>query len=305
MDVRVSPRGQIIEVDGRRVHLRHTPADCLPANRAIYVHGHNGSSLIWTDLAALLSRQVDGVAVDLPGFGRSEPADDYSVDATAAALAAVVEATCGEPVHLMGNSFGGTVSLHLAALRPDLVRSLTLISPAVPFLNPRWSRYASPRLARQAFAGEAALRRELAGMDPEQLVTDSLARCCEDTTAIAPARIQEVVEEARQALASPWRLSAEARSFRALVWTLLRAYLPGRGSLLRLARQVKVPTLVLWGDRDRILDVRMSSRLIKLLPNAKLGILRGLGHLPHVEAPARVADAIAPFLTAQYALVNK
>jgi len=66
--------GRTVVVDGARIHLRDTPARRPGAEPAVYVHGLGGSSLNWTDLAYLLADRLDGQAVDLPGFGRSDPA---------------------------------------------------------------------------------------------------------------------------------------------------------------------------------------------------------------------------------------
>src|SRR5258706_15241110 len=80
-----------------------------------------------------------GEALDLPGFGHSPPPPDgdYSLDARVRAVIALIEERGNRPVHLIGNSLGGAVSTRIAARRPDLVRSLTLISPPLPDLRPR------------------------------------------------------------------------------------------------------------------------------------------------------------------------
>src|SRR5256885_1302231 len=80
--------GEEVEAGGVRLHVRRTPGSAEAT--AVYVHGLNGSASNWTDLAHLLSGQVNGIAVDLPGFGRSKPADgfEYSPPANAELLAA-------------------------------------------------------------------------------------------------------------------------------------------------------------------------------------------------------------------------
>lgn len=296
-----TPKGRLIQVERRAVNIRRTPASSPHAEPAVYVHGHAGSSRNWTDLAALLSRRLDGIAIDLPGFGWSEPPRDYGVSSTATTLAGAVAAVSDGPVHLIGNSFGGTLSLCLAAQRPELVRTLTLISPAMPFLNPRWSGRVSSETAKLVLGGADSLRRKLATTDPHKLVAESLAFCCADLASITPARVQDAVLEVKEALTKPWRAAAEASSFRALLWTLLRGCLPGRGSLRWLARQVKAPTLIVWGDCDPVLDVRLAARLAQLIPDTRTAILPGVGHLPHLEAPTRVASAITAFLEGEAA----
>ena len=101
----------------------------------------------WTDLAGLLAPRAAGTAVDLPGFGWSRPpaAPDYTPAGHADALLCFL-AGRGRPVHLLGNSLGGAVALMVAARRPELVRSLTLVSPAMPDRRPDPRRVSDPRL---------------------------------------------------------------------------------------------------------------------------------------------------------------
>src|ERR1700755_2579060 len=126
-----------LTVDGAMVHVRDTPATRPDAEPAVYVHGLGGSSQNFTDVAGLLCDRFDAQAVDLPGFGYSDPSPRYSIASFAATLIRYLEQDGRGPVHLVGNSLGGSISVRVAALRPDLIRTLTLISPAMPFLNPR------------------------------------------------------------------------------------------------------------------------------------------------------------------------
>lgn len=120
------------------------------------MHGLGGSSQNWSALMLLLEDILDGEAVDLPGFGDSPPPDDgdYSLTGHARALIRYLDAAGRGPVHLLGNSLGGAVSTRVAAVRPDLVRTLTLISPALPEL--RVQRSAVPT-ALMALPGVAPL----------------------------------------------------------------------------------------------------------------------------------------------------
>src|SRR5687767_5440238 len=141
--------GEALPVRSGEVFVRHTPwtgpvgpsAEDGPRERALYVHGLGGASTNWTDLAALLAVRFEGWSLDLPGFGRSQPPPRgrYSIRGHVRAVIEVLEhivgqpgEAAGRPVHLLGNSLGGLVSLLVASRRPDLVASLTLISPAMP-----------------------------------------------------------------------------------------------------------------------------------------------------------------------------
>ncbi|MDT0551406.1 alpha/beta fold hydrolase, partial [Streptomyces lonegramiae] len=99
--------------------------------------GLGGSSQNWSALMPLLADAVDPDAVDLPGFGDSPPPDDgnYSVTGHARAVIRLLDAEGRGSVHLFGNSLGGAVATRVAAVRPDLVRTLTLVSPALPVLR--------------------------------------------------------------------------------------------------------------------------------------------------------------------------
>jgi len=156
---------------GTTVHVRETPGPTREdAATAVYVHGLGGSSNNWAELAQGLSSRSRGLAVDLPGFGRTPP--PASGDYRPAAHAAVVEdfvAGLGAPVHLLGNSLGGAVALLVAARRPDLVRTLTLVSPAMPDLRPLPSRVGGRRAVLALVPGVgAAARREQAQRTPAE-----------------------------------------------------------------------------------------------------------------------------------------
>ena len=138
MSVRAVWPGETIVLPGRSVHVRRAPS---PAGEPmVMVHGLGGSSTNWTDLMGELQPDCDSVAVDLPGFGDSPPPrdGDYSLVGHARAVADVIVAEFGTvPVHVVGNSMGGAISVQLAARRPELVRSLTLVAPALPERRPR------------------------------------------------------------------------------------------------------------------------------------------------------------------------
>ena len=163
------------------LHVRETPGpDGTPA---VYVHGLGGSSLNWTDLAAQLGTRAAGTAVDLPGFGRTRPPAgfDFTPAAHADALLCFL-AGRNEPVHLLGNSLGGAIALSVAARRPELVRTLTLVSPAMPDRRPDPRRMADIRLALALVPGRIGERARagLAAVAPraraEQVVPGLLRR---------------------------------------------------------------------------------------------------------------------------------
>ena len=103
-----------------RINVRRTPSPDPDAEPALYVHGLGGASTNFTDLADLLSPWLDGHAIDLPGFGRSGPPPrrDYSIAAHTRLVIDYLEQSGRGPVHLVGNSMGGAISIQVAARRP-------------------------------------------------------------------------------------------------------------------------------------------------------------------------------------------
>ena len=101
---------------------------------AVLIHGLGGMSTNWTDLMHALPFRLHSAAVDLPGFGSSDPLYRApSITVFAQIVGDFIEAKFpGRAVHLFGNSLGGAVVVELAAMRPELVRGITLISPALP-----------------------------------------------------------------------------------------------------------------------------------------------------------------------------
>lgn len=273
------------------LYVRRGPAGGEPG---LFVHGLGGSSSNWTDLMGELEGVVDGEAVDLPGFGRSAPPEDgrYTVGAHARAVIGHLDRRGRGPVHLFGNSLGGAVSTRVAAERPDLVRTLTLVSPALPNLRP--TKGSDPRLPLLLLPGlsQVAARR-LAAQSPEQRARAVLELCFGDPSSIPPERLAEAADEVRRRSALTHNQDAFTLSLRGLIGT----YLGGRRrSLWASAAKVAAPTLLVWGDRDRLVDVSIAPRAAATYPDVRLLVLPGVGHVAQMERPQVVARAFLGML---------
>ncbi|MGX6602915.1 alpha/beta fold hydrolase [Micromonosporaceae bacterium Da 78-11] len=285
-----------VVIGGAMLHVRDTPATGPGAEPAVYVHGLGGSSQNFTDVAGLLADRFDAQAVDLPGFGYSDPSPRYSIPAFAATLTGYLDHAGRGPVHLVGNSLGGSIAVRVAALRPDLVRSLTLISPAMPFLDPRRTAQgpvlpllALPRADRLFAWG-------MARMTAEEMAEQVLAACFGDTTKVNEQRRAEAIEEIRLRYTVAHYPKAYLGTLRGLVGSFLRAYLPGPGSQWRLAARVQAPTLVIGGLNDKLVDARVPVQVARVIPDSRLLILPGVGHVAQMEVPRLVARAIVGML---------
>jgi pimeloyl-ACP methyl ester carboxylesterase len=288
--------GRPVLLDGTVTYARDTPATSAAAEPALCVHGLGGSSQNWTDLSGLLADRLHGQAIDLPGFGRSDPGRRYTIAAFADRVVRYLEHSGRGPVHLFGNSLGGAISVRVAGLRPDLVRTLTLISPAMPFLDPRRSLQGRmlPLLALPR--AERLAARRLAQMTPEELARDVIEACVADTTRICDQRRLEAIEEIRIRFTAEHYVGAYLRTMRGLVSSFVRAYLPGPGSLWRIARLIKAPTLVIGGRQDRLVDVRVAPQVARIIPDSRLLMLHNVGHVAQMEVPRIVARAVVALL---------
>jgi pimeloyl-ACP methyl ester carboxylesterase len=274
------------------VYVRETPGPGPDAPRALYLHGLGGSATNWTELAGLLAGEVNGTAIDLPGFGLSKPlADaDYRMSAQADAVAEILTAMGGEPVHVFGNSMGGGIGLLLAAKHPELVRTLTLISPAVPDLRPVVSRMSDPRmaLAMVPYLGRSA-QRSLNLLTARERTEQMLRLCFAEPERVSAARFDLAVAEHTERMATPGSGAALGPAVNAIIKDWLAR--PEK-SMWAVAHRVHVPTLVVWGGQDKVISVRKAVRTTRLLRRGRLLVLPRTGHTAQMERPVTVARAV-------------
>ncbi|MBV7700828.1 alpha/beta fold hydrolase [Streptomyces sp. TRM70350] len=282
-----------VRLPGITLTVRSRPPAREGLPPALYVHGLGGSSQNWSALMELLDADVDCEAVDLPGFGDSPPPDDgdYSVTGHARAVIRYLDASGRGPVHLFGNSLGGAVTTRVAAVRPDLVRTLTLVSPALPEI--RIQRTAVPT-ALLALPGVVQLfTRFTTGWTAEQRVRGVLTLCYGDPERVSPEGFRNAVEEMERRLQLPYFWDAMARSARGIV----NAYtLGGQHGLWRQAERVLASTLLIYGGRDQLVGFRMAQKAARTFRDARLLTLPNAGHVAMMEYPETVAMAFRELL---------
>lgn len=291
--VAAGERLRSVGLPGITLSVRSRPPARAGLPPALYVHGLGGSSQNWSALMTQLDGLVDSEALDLPGFGDSPPPDDgnYSVTGHARAVIRYLDAASRGPVHLFGNSLGGAVATRVAAVRPDLVRTLTLVSPALPEI--RAQRTAWPT-ALLSVPGVARLFTRLTkDWSAEQRVRGVMALCYGDPDRVTPEAFRDAVEELERRLALPYFWDAMTRSSRGLV----DAYtLGGQHGLWRQAERVLAPTLLVYGGRDQLVGYRMAQRAARSFRDSRLLSLPEAGHVAMMEYPDVVAAAFRELL---------
>ncbi|MEW1900649.1 MULTISPECIES: alpha/beta hydrolase [unclassified Streptomyces] len=277
-----------VTLPGLSLTVRSRPGTRPGLPPALYVHGLGGSSQNWSALMPLLADVVDGEAVDLPGFGVSPPPEDgdYSVTGHARAVIRFLDSEGRGPVHLFGNSLGGAVATRVAAVRPDLVRTLTLVSPALPELRAQRTAWPTALLALPGVSSFfARLTRDWTA---EQRVRGVMALCYGDPGQVTDEGFLHAVEEMERRLELPYFWDAMARSSRGIV----DAYtLGGQHGLWRQAERVLAPTLLVYGGRDRLVSFRMARRAATAFRGSRLLTLPDAGHVAMMEYPETVAQA--------------
>jgi pimeloyl-ACP methyl ester carboxylesterase len=301
--------GELVRIGADDVFVRAGPAT-TGGQSALFVHGLGGSSLNWTDLMDLLGRPASGgqvgpelacEAVDLPGFGFSPlPADGrYTITAQAAAVVALIEKRGRWPVHLVGNSLGGAVCTRVAGRRPDLVRTLTLISPALPDWRPRLLPLRVTVVCVPG-VGRALLNR--AQQQPAARRADRTIRDVYlDPGLMHPLRRSAESEELARRDGLGYANEVLLGAARGLVTEYIRL---GPGSLWRDAARVTAPALVIHGSHDRLVSPARAARAARVFRTGKVVLLPRLGHVAMMERPELVAAEMRAFLAVASAEVR-
>jgi pimeloyl-ACP methyl ester carboxylesterase len=240
----------------------------------VLLHGLGSSRHVWDPVVPALSERFDVLAIDLPGFGDSEPLPP-DVEPLPAVLAATVARVLDDlgigTAHIVGNSLGGWVALELAGLRP--AASLTLLSPAG-----LW-RGGTPLYCRASLWTSRWLSRHAAG-PLSHVVNHRIGRVLVlGQTHGRPARM--TADQARATIRAAGTSPGFDATLRA---TLPRHYVSGA--------PIHASTTVAFGSRDRLL-LRWQSRHLDQLPaRTRLRALPGCGHIPVADDPAAVTALI-------------
>jgi pimeloyl-ACP methyl ester carboxylesterase len=275
-----------VPVSGVDLVVRDLPGAAPDLTPALFVHGLNGSSLNWADLGLRLNDTVRGIAPDLPGFGRTPLSGVAGISEQADLLLDLMVQEFDEPAHVLGNSMGGAVSVALAARRPELVRSLTLISPALPHArvsaSALWfTALATPRL------GPAVLERSRR-MPFDQRFEAWLGMVFGDPASVPAHARAEYQAEFRRREADPWVQRATIDGARSIIRSSLAS---PRRSLWADAARIKCPVLLIYGGRDRLVDSRIRTKAQRTFPNARLLYIPQSGHVAQIEHPLQVERA--------------
>lgn len=291
--------GRVVPGEGRTVDLGGTVhfvdfggPGSGPA--VVLVHGLGGSHLNWDLFAPLLTPHARVWAIDLPGFGRSEPGGrSTSVQANVAVLHRFLAEVVGEPAVLVGNSMGGMISLLAAGGRPDSATGLVLLDPAVPgprrALDPliavTFALYALP------FVGERFLWWRRTRQPALARVREMLSLCGVDPDALPP----EVIDRSVTLIEERQDVEGMDKAFLAAARSLVKLLIDPRRYRTAMT-SVDVPVFLVHGDRDRLVPVAAARDIARRHPAWRYLELPGVGHVPQLQVPERLAPEVLDWI---------
>jgi len=285
-------RSPWLDIDWR-VHQRWVSVRGQPVNTIelgsgpplVFVHGLTGSWQNWLEQLPVLAPEHRTVAMDLPGFGHSPmPREQITITGYARLLDGLFDELGIESAAVVGNSMGGFVSAELAIAFPRRVERLALVSPA------GLSTYRDARATRAL----PALRRL------ERVLAACTAWGAANADAIARRpRLREVIlgDLTSHASLLPAALAAELvrgagkPGFMHALEANLNCDLRERLS------EIECPTLIVWGDRDRVITVRDADVYAELIPSSHAVVFEDTGHLAMLERPAAFNALLKEFLS--------
>lgn len=264
----------LVEIGGVRLHVRDTGPRDAPA--LVLLHGLGSSLHTFEPWARALEGEYRVIRFDLSGSGLSgpDPTGTYTDARSMEVLRALLDRLGVDRATLIGNSIGGRLAWTFAAAHPERVDRLVLISPD-GFASPGFDYGRAPAipaflsLIRYALPS-ALLRPNIAAAygNPDALTDETLERY--HALLLAPGNRDALIERMRQ--------------------TILADPRP-------VLREIDIPVLLLWGEKDGLIPIANADDYLRALPNGRLVALPGLGHVPHEEAPEASLVPVRAFLS--------
>lgn len=270
------PPSDFIELDGLLVHYRDQgpSGDPLPL---VLIHGTGASLHTWEGWVAELKSTRRVISFDLPGFGLTGPnADnDYSDPRYVAFVRQFLARLGVGRAIVVGNSLGGAIAWQLALAEPGRVAGLVLVDAAgfdfVPESVPLGFH----------IARTPVLREPMRWLLPRRAIEDSVLNVYGDPGRVSAAlvdRYYELTLREGNRVALMRRMDQQA---------------PGPVGRLP---EINVPTLILWGSKDRLIPPRWGREFEQAIPGSRLVVFPGLGHVPQEEDPAATLAALRNWL---------
>ena len=270
------PPSQFLQVGAMNVHLRDEGPrdDPVPV---VLLHGTSASLHTWEGWATALRGQRRVIRFDLAGFGLTGPhnLNNYSMESYVAFVTAVLDKLGVQRFVLAGNSLGGQIALELAHALPQRVDKLVLVDSAGYEFTPE-SIPMGFRIARVP-----GLRGLVELVLPRGVVQDSVRNVYGDPSKVTPELVDRYYE-----------LTLRAGNRRALA-NRFQQMLVSDGAHIK---GLKLPTLILWGGKDRLIPPDSGRAFARDIVGSRLVVFDELGHVPQEEDPGRTVAEVSRFI---------
>ncbi len=268
----VNSESRFTNMNGLKVHYRDE-GDGFPI---LLLHGLGSSLHTWDEWANRLKQHYRVIRLDLPGFGLTGPNKEhaYTQADQVAFLERFLDRIGVQKCHIAGNSMGGWISWWFAYNHPHRVERLALLNALVyPMQN---ITSLGIRLARMPIMKQFAKY-----MTPRSIVVQSVKQVYRNKSLITP----ELIQRYYDMLLRKGNRHAFVACCNGIYWK----------NTPRI-KNLQTPTLVMWGSKDLWIPVEHAYRLKEDIPNAKLVVYNGVGHVPMEEVPARSAQDFRSFI---------
>lgn len=281
------PPSQFVDIgDGVTVHLRDEGPKDAPA--IVLLHGSNADLHTWEPWAQALKGQYRVIRFDQVGHGLTgpDPQHDYSRDNYVADVLAVADRLGLDRFILGGNSMGGKHALAFAVAHPDRVAGLVLVDgsggPMLPLKEEKTRKDSGGGNIGFRIAQTPGINLLVEQITPRSLIRQSL----EQSVSVKSVASEAAVDRYWELLRYPGNRRATLKRFGYPYESLTEAEIAG----------LTAPTLILWGEEDRLIPVEAGQWLAKTMPNAGLVVYPRIGHLPHEEAAQATLADLQPWL---------
>ena len=267
------PPSQFVSVAGMQVHLRDEGPrdDPMPI---VLLHGTSASLHTWDGWAQSLVQTRRVIRFDMPAFGLTgpNPQNDYSIKSYVAFVTAVMDTLGVQRFVLGGNSLGGQIAWETAVALPGRVQKLILVDAGgYAFVSE------SIPLGFQ-IARLPVLRNLMAYTLPRGIIQNSLENVYGNPALVTPTLIDRYYD-----------LTLRAGNRKALGYRLEQGYASNEATI----KSLKLPTLILWGAKDRLIPPENGRKFARDIAGSQLVMFDALGHVPHEEdAPATLAEVV-------------
>ncbi|EJO91570.1 alpha/beta hydrolase fold protein [Ectopseudomonas mendocina DLHK] len=271
------PPSQFVELDGLSVHLRDQGRRDDP-EPIVLLHGTSASLHTWEGWVTELAKQRRVISLDLPGFGLTGPFPDgdYRLERYTGFLLTLLDRLQVPRAVLVGNSFGGQLAWRFALAHPERSARLVLVDAA------GYPRNAESVPIGFRLAGVPALAPVMSRLLPRAMIESSLRNVYGDPDKVD----DELVERYYQLTLREGNRQALRQRF---------AQAPS-GELHERIGELQLPTLIIWGGRDRLIPPDNAEHFAADIAGSQLVLFDDLGHVPQEEDPQRTVAVLLAFL---------